>query len=294
MSTGRSRRNAENPRTVAELVARESRGDASPDRVRPDAHEGEQASVVPVAELLRREGSSGTRAGSTAPATSTGTSFPASAQSLGKVATQATAARIPDSTEAGEGHKSHFRGATVGSAAVLCGLTLAGLVALKPTTALSPETDDRATGSSDSTQPHILEPDGGDITTASVAMETTSSSNTGAHGVQGASERQGDERDTASSTSGGDTASGTTTRSAQPTSTTQSEDDADSGARSGTVDDSTGDGDSDGSTDSGSDDGTQDGDGDKDGNEDEDSSLLDPVEGVVGGVLDTTGALLGG
>ncbi|MBA0127324.1 hypothetical protein H0B56_17390 [Haloechinothrix sp. YIM 98757] len=264
--------------------------------MRPDAHEGEQASVLPVAELLRREGSSGTRAGGTAPGSRPGTSVPAaSAQPFGKVATQATAAstaaRLPDTADAREGHKSHFRGATVGSAAVLCGLTLAGLVALKPTTALSPESDNRASGSSDSTQPRILEPDGGDVATASVAMETTSSSNPGARGVQGSSEQQGNGQDTASPTSSGDTATSTTTQSPQPTSTTQQEDDSDSGARSGTLDDSTddsaddstGDGDSDGSTDSGSDDGTNDGD------EEEDSSLLDPVEGVVGGVLDTLG-----
>lgn len=133
--------------TVAELVARE-RTATRP--VRPAYDEDEPRAYVPVAELLRREG-----------VTVEGDGEPtAELPAVRLPAPLAPAAPIASVTGTGPVHVTDLlrregelpeerkrrltgRAATVGSAAVLCGLTIAGLVALKPNIALSPVGDNQ-------------------------------------------------------------------------------------------------------------------------------------------------------
>ncbi|MDV6013767.1 hypothetical protein [Haloechinothrix sp. LS1_15] len=292
MNTARNRRKADGRHTVADLMSRE--GITAPARTGTERPGYQETTALPVAELLRREGVAPQRE-TAAPARPD-----AATPSWGAIATQATAAataaRLPDPDEP-QDSKAPRRGAAVGSAAVLCGLTLAGLVALKPTTALSPEsTDSRAASSSDSADqqhPGILEPRGGDTVTPTAAqVSTTTTGSSGSPGTQGTAEPQGTQNaGTGQATAGGGEASGSSgsTGGSASGSTGDTQQRSSSDGGSGSDGSSTGSTGSTGSTDS---DGSKDG-GGTDEQEKESGSLLDPVEGTVSGLLDTAGSLLG-
>lgn len=111
--------------TVAELLAREASG------VRTPYHRERQATQprapLSVTDLLRREGVG--FAGENHPTIELPTSAPLHVTKLLQ--------RESEQTEPEQKRRSH-RIAAAGSAAALCGLTIAGLIALKPTFASSP------------------------------------------------------------------------------------------------------------------------------------------------------------
>lgn len=125
--------------TVAELVARERTATMA---VRPTYDEDGSRTYVPVAELLRREGIE--YVGDNEPtAEMPAVQSPVLTAPVGSAAELHVTDLLRREGELPEEKKRRLpgRAATVGSAAVLCGLTIAGLVALKPNIALSPVSD---------------------------------------------------------------------------------------------------------------------------------------------------------
>lgn len=125
--------------TVAELVARERTATMA---VRPTYDDDGPRTYVPVAELLRREGIE--YVGDNEPtAEMPAVQSPVLTAPVGSAAELHVTDLLRREGELPEERKRRLpgRAATVGSAAVLCGLTIAGLVALKPNIALSPVSD---------------------------------------------------------------------------------------------------------------------------------------------------------
>ncbi|WP_116040517.1 hypothetical protein [Amycolatopsis palatopharyngis] len=268
--------------TVAELLARERATAAA--GVRQDAGSASQASL-PVAELLRREGIE--FAGDSAPTDRFEAVAPAAPAALRK---QPVAQR--------ERRSGLGRTSTMSRAVVLFGLTVAGLVALKPTVASSPVGDaphdsDRTMAAPRGAQPgmstEFTRTGGGatpTTTAASVLLNDTTdvaspmrqsggSDNGGAPAEQakpesaGSSTPDGGRADTSSPAPA--PAAPVTTQAPRTDSTSKTSE------PSATKDSGSG---------SGSTDGTSD--------EQSEGGLLDPVTGTVKGVLELGGGLLGG
>lgn len=165
-----NRRSAPKRYTVAELIAREG---AANRPHRPAYQPAETATMLSVAELLRREGIE--FAGEDSPTVELkSVSAPVHVAELLR---RASAIDAMDTLHP-DGDKPRSKRATaVGGAAALAGLTLAGLIALKPQLAFTPGGESPGTGGDGGVNSTAaLQPGGGAQPTTTLARATTVSS----------------------------------------------------------------------------------------------------------------------
>lgn len=273
MNAADQQRNSRGYFTVAELVARERATYAHYHRPREQPRERQ---LRPVSELLRREG------------VGFGGEDSPTIQLPSKVNVANLLERENDKPQAATKRRTG-RIASISSAAVLCGLTIAGLIALKPTIGTSP--DGYAGGAGQS--PDYAPPAKSDgVKPTTTVLERSSNANETGGGASTATQRTPGDGDAATSGSGSaadssdsstQASSTTTAQPPKPTTTTSPSEQAPPE----------------------SDDGNNDG----DNNGDDDGGLLDPVtkpvdsvtntadetlDPVTGSISGSLGSLLGG